>query len=146
MRILDGIIGGLAGAISVTLLHELIRTFYAGAPRLDQLGEQATAKLIKSTGQHPPDEEKLYAPALGADVAANTLYYGIAAANAKHPVRTATLMGLTAGLGAISLPSKLGLNNDYSAGTPERKLITLALYTIGGIIAGTVVKTMKNQP
>lgn len=145
MKLLNGIISGLAGAISVTLLHELTRKIYPGAPRLDRLGEQATAKLIKSAGGNAPSEEKLYGPALVSDVAANALYFGIAAANAKHPVRTATIMGITAGLGAINLPSKLGLNKEFSAGTKEQKFITLALYTIGGIITGAVVKMMNKQ-
>lgn len=145
MKLLDGLIGGLAGALSVTLLHELLRKVYSGAPRLDLLGEEATSKIIRATGHEVPDEKTLYSTALAGDVAANALYYGIAAANAKHPIRTATIMGITAGLGAISLPSKIGLDDQHSAATTEKKLITLGLYTIGGLIAGIVVRAMQKQ-
>src|SRR5687767_235124 len=119
MKLLDGLIGGLAGALSVTLLHETLRKVYPGAPRLDLLGEQATSKIIKATGHEPPAEDKLYGTALVGDVAANALYYGFAAANAKHPVRTAAILGITAGLGAISIPSKIGLSDQHSAATTE---------------------------
>lgn len=145
MKILDGLIGGLAGALSVTLLHELTKKLYKGAPRLDLLGEQATSKLLHRSGAEVPEGNKLYGVAMAGDLIANTLYYGLSAANTKHPIKTAGILGISAGLGAINLPDKAGLNADYAAGTRERKLITFALYTIGGIVTGVVVNMMKNQ-
>ena len=139
MKIIDGLIGGMAGAIGVTLLHELTRKIYPDAPRLDLLGEQATAKVIKKATGESPKESNLYGTALAGDLIANALYYGLAAANAKHPIRTGGTLGITAGLGAISLPGKMGLNTEHASGSLQRKLITVGLYTLGGIIAGTVV-------
>lgn len=145
MKIIDGLIGGLAGAISITLIHELVRKAYPGAPRLDKLGEQATAKLIgKATGEHPKEKD-LYGPVMAGELIANALYYGLAAANSKHPVKTAGALGITAGLGAINLPSKMGLKDEYAAGTLQRKIITVGLYTLGGVIAGTVVNFFRNR-
>jgi hypothetical protein len=143
MKIIDGLIGGLAGAISVTLLHELTRKIYKGAPRLDLLGEQATAKAIGAVTGNTPDENKLYGAALAGDLAANALYYGFSAANAKNPFRTATILGISAGLGAITVPSKIGLSGEHAAATTERKLVTLALYTIGGMVTGMVMNMLK---
>lgn len=145
MKMIDGLIGGLAGAISVTLLHELTRKMFDGAPRLDLLGEQATAKVIRSVKGDAPDEKKLYGPALAGDLAANALYYGFSAANAKHPLRTAAVLGISAGLGAVSVPDKIGLNGEHTAGTIEKKLITVALYTIGGLVTGAVISLMRSR-
>jgi len=145
MRLVDGLIGGLAGALSVTILHELTRKYYAGAPRLDKLGEQAAEKIIEATGNKAPNEKELYGPAMAGDLVANALYYGFAAANTKNPVRTAGILGVSAGLGAINLPGTLGLNEKHASGTTERKLITLALYTIGGLVTGAVIKMMQRQ-
>ena len=145
MKIIDGLIGGLAGAIGITLVHELTRKIYPDAPRLDKLGEQAVQKFVnKTTGDAPPQKE-LYGPALAGDLIANALYYGFAAAGTKHPVKTAGFLGISAGLGAISLPSKMGLNEELTSGTLQKKLITVGLYTLGGIIAGSVVNFMRNR-
>ena len=52
MKIVDGLIGGLAGAISITIIHEIVRKIYPDAPRLDLLGEQGAVKLMeKTTGE-----------------------------------------------------------------------------------------------
>ena len=145
MKIVDGLIGGLAGAISITLIHELTRKIYPEAPRLDRLGEQATAKIIGKVKGDAPPQKDLYGPALAGDLIANALYYGLAAANTKHPVKTAGALGITAGLGAITLPSKMGLKEEFTSGTLQKKLITVGLYTLGGIIAGSVVNFFRSR-
>src|SRR5688500_8084098 len=110
MKLLDGLIGGLAGAIGITIIHEITRKIYPEAPRLDKLGEQAVQKIVGKTTGHEPAEKEMYGPAMAGDLIANALYYGLAASGTKHPVKTAGLLGISAGLGAISLPSKMGLN------------------------------------
>lgn len=145
MKIVDGLIGGLAGALGVTIAHELVKKWVPDAPRLDKLGEQGAAKLVeKATGERPKQKD-MYAPALAADLVANALYYGFAAANTKHPIRTAGALGITAGLGAVNLPSKMGLNGQHTAGSFQKKLITIGLYTLGGIIAGVAVNMFREK-
>ncbi len=145
MKIVDGLIGGLAGALGVTIIHEITRKLYPDAPRLDLLGEQATSKLMKKAAGTAPTGTALYGTAMAGDLIANALYYGLAAANTKHPVRSGATLGITAGLGALKLPSKMGLDKNHAAGTIQRKLITVALYTIGGIIAGATVKYFRDR-
>lgn len=143
MKIVDGLIGGLAGAISITIIHELTKKVFPDAPRLDKLGEQATAKLVgKVTGETPPKKD-VYGAALAGDLIANALYYGFAAAGSKHPIRTAGVLGITAGVGALKLPAKMGLKEEYTSGNFQRKLITVGLYTLGGIIAGAAVNLFR---
>jgi len=144
MKLIDGLIGGLAGAISITLIHEITRKLYAGAPRLDLLGEQAAQKVMKKTTGNEQPKEDLYGPALAGDLIANALYYGLAASGTKHPIKSAGLLGFSAGLGAITLPSKMGLREEFVSGTLQKKLITVGLYTLGGIIAGGVVNLVRS--
>jgi hypothetical protein len=145
MKIVDGLIGGLAGALGVTIAHELVKKWVPDAPRLDLLGEQGAAKVVESATGERPKQKDMYVPALAADLVANALYYGFAAANTKHPIRTAGVLGVTAGLGAIKLPSKLGLKDEYTSGTLQKKLITVGLYTLGGIIAGLAINFFRER-
>ncbi|HLA53170.1 MAG TPA: hypothetical protein VK618_07690 [Flavitalea sp.] len=145
MRILYALLGGLAGAAAVTIAHELIRKNYSGAPRLDKLGEEAAAKLINATGNKAPNEEDLYVPTLTADIISNAFYFGLATVRAKNPLMAGLTAGAAAGIGAIKLPAKLGLDPEYTAGTNEKKGITIGLYTLGGILAGVIVRALKGR-
>jgi hypothetical protein len=145
MRIFYALLGGLAGAAAVTVAHELIRKNYSGAPRLDKLGEEAATKVINATGHAAPDEDDLYVPTLTADIISNAFYYGLATVRAKNPLMAGLTAGAAAGLGAIKLPAKLGLHPEYTAGSTEKKGITVGLYTLGGILAGVIVRALKGK-
>jgi hypothetical protein len=54
-------------------------------------------------------------------------------------------LGTLAGIGAIGLPGKLGLNEQYSNATTKTKLLTVALYLSTGLIAGAVYKFMTRK-
>lgn len=137
------LIGGFVGAAAVTLLNESLRRLSANTPRLDKLGEEATAKTIESLGGDAPSGGDLYATTLGADILSNTLYYSSAAANKQNPLLAGAGLGIMAGLGAVYLPEKMGLEGSHTAGTKEKKWMTIALYTFGGIIAGAVISRLS---
>lgn len=138
------LIGGFIGAATVTLLNESLRRATANTPRLDKLGEEATAKTIESLGGNAPSGDNLYATSLAADILSNTLYYSSAAANKDHPLLAGAGLGIMAGLGAVYLPEKIGLDPGHTAGTGSKKWITIGMYTLGGIIAGAVIKRLSN--
>lgn len=145
MKLLTSLAGGLAGAISVTILHELVRKIDPSAPRLDRLGEQATAQLIEKTGHQPPSGNKLYGSALVGDIIGNTLYYSLAGTRMKKAISTGGLLGLSAGIGALKLPGTLGLNEQHTNHTGKRRWITVGLYVAGGLIAAGVIKWLENR-
>ncbi len=135
-------IGGLAGAITVTVLHELLRRNFSDAPRLDKLGEEALDKTVAAvTGRHVP-AEKQYPASLAADLISNTLYYSTVAFKPGSALLTGTVLGATAGAGAVKLPGRLGLNAATTAATSNRRMLTIALYTIGGIVTGLVTRRL----
>jgi hypothetical protein len=145
MKILNALIAGLAGAVVVTIAHELIRKNDPDAPRLDLLGEEALGKVIRATGADVPVKAKLYAPALTADVLSNAFYYGLSTVRAKNPLMAGLFAGASAGLGAIKLPRRLGLDLSHTDGSTHKKGVTMGLYTLGGILTGIIVRRFGNR-
>lgn len=145
MKLLTSLAGGLAGAIAVTILHELIRKTDPSAPRLDRLGEQAAARIIEKTGHKAPSKDKLYKPAMAGDILGNTLYYSLAGAKMSKALSAGGLLGLGAGIGALKLPAVLGLNGAYTNSTGKRRWITIGLYLAGGLIAAGVTKWLDKK-
>jgi len=132
--------GGLAGALLLTGVHQLVRLLdKKEAPRMDKMGEEAIAKSLKPVGITPPAGEKLYYTAMAGDVVANTLYYSlVGAGNVKSPWARGIWLGLSAGLGAVLLPKPLGLNPVYSNKTNRTRLLTVSYYLLGGLASAAV--------
>ncbi len=70
------IAAGAAGAGTTTILHELTRRVAPAAPRVDLLGMQALARLLRAAGTTPPTGDALYNLTLAGDLASNTAYFG----------------------------------------------------------------------
>jgi len=146
MRLSSAIGGGIAGAVVVTLLHETVRRLYTEAPRMDLLGMEAMAKTLDSSDIAVPDKKALFNITMAADLVSNSLYYSIAGiGKEKQAVVRGTLLGVAAGLGAVYLPKPLGLNEAPATRTLQTKIMTAALYTIGGGIAGAAVRLIENK-
>lgn len=146
MKILSAMGGGIAGAVALTLLHETIRRKNADAPRMDLLGIQALAKSLKTVDAPVPDEHKLFKITMAGDVLSNSLYYSIAGiADENGAILRGTLLGLAAGIGAVYLPKPLGLNPAPAARTFQTRLMTIALYLAGGVVAGVTGKLIENK-
>jgi hypothetical protein len=138
-------LGGFAGAIALTVLNETIKKINPQAPRLDLLGENAVAKLMKGNGALPQIAQK-YFP-LAADLISNSLFYGMARGNnSSNTLLRGTLLGLAAGVGAVVLPKQVGLPAQHTARTNETKLLTVAWYVVGGLVAGLVINAMDSGP
>jgi hypothetical protein len=137
----EALIGGAAGAAVLTLVHETARRTVADAPRMDVLGERAIAAGVRAAGADPPPQPQLHQAALAGDLVANTAYYALVGlGGADGAVARGGLLGLAAGLGAVLLPGPLGLGTAPSRRTPQTALMTVAWYTLGGLVAGAVYR------
>lgn len=145
MKVLASLAGGLAGAITVTVLHELIRKVDPSAPRLDLVGQKATEKLVQKTGHTPPTGNSLYATSLAGSILANTLSYSLAGMSGKRPLSFGTIMGATMGLSAVTLPNKLGLNGHHVKSDQRKKWMTVLLYIAGGLVASAVARQVEKR-
>jgi hypothetical protein len=104
---------------------------------MDVLGMRAISKGAHALGLEPPAGRHLYNSMLAGDLLANTVYYALVGVG-RAPVRTGLALGAAAGVGALVLPRPLGLGRPPHAAAPANRVMTVAWYVIGGIVAGAV--------
>lgn len=139
-------IGGLAGACTLTLLNESVKKLDKDAPRMDLLGMNAVARLMKGNNILSQTAGKLFPVALAGDLVSNSLYYSMADTGDKRKtlIRGA-LLGLGAGVGAVALPKTLGLNEDATTRTMKTKILTVTWYLIGGLVAAAAINLLDQK-
>jgi hypothetical protein len=146
MRPLNGLVSGLVGATTLTLVHELARRVLPDAPRVDLLGMRAIAAALRGGGVAPPPSERLYWWALAGDLASNSLYYSLAAIGTpEHAVWRGGLLGLGAGIATVAVPPIVGLGHRPQARTAQTALLTVHWYLLGGLAAGATAMTLAQR-
>lgn len=145
MSIFKSLISGVAGAAALTITHQLLKDNVADAPRMDKLGKQALKHTLTKAGVTLPSRANLRRYTFAGDIVANTLYYSLVGSMPKARLSTGVALGLFAGVGAVALPGPLGLNPAYAAKSDRTKLLTMGLYTLGGIVAGAVANALKQK-
>lgn len=127
---------GAVGAITTNVAHELTRRIVPAAPRVDVLGMQALAKGLTSTTGSIPTGGDLYRSTLAGDLLSNSAYFSAVGLGGGNAVAVGLGLGVLAGLGAVVLPPRMGLDAKPTARTPTTEALTVALYTAGGLAAG----------
>ena len=141
----SSIISGLAGSLALTLIHEVLKRTVTDAPRMDKLGEQGLTKVLAASGTDMPSGDTLQKMTFGGDIIGNAGYYSIVGILPKYSLLTGTVIGLAAGIGAVGLPKKLGLNEQYSNATNKTKVLTVLMYLTGGVVAGAVHTMLERK-
>ncbi len=143
MKLIPSLLGGLAGALTVSVLHEVLKKQTKDAPRLDKLGMQVISKGLRQTDGQVPPEKQLFRLAFGTEILLNTLYYSLAGIG-KNTQATGkgTVLGALAGIGSIMLPKPLGLQEQYSNKSFRTRAMTMGLYLLGGYITSAVTKAL----
>ena len=138
------LIGGLAGAIALNIIHETYRRFDDKAPRVELIGEEAVTKIFKVSGCEAPTGNKLYATALIGDVVSNAAYFSLIGIGKKKNVITrGAIYGAAAGAGALLLTEPLGLKDAPVTRSTRTKVLTVCWYLIGGIVAAASIKALS---
>ena len=145
MRLSSSLVAGLGGAITLTLMQELLKRSDPNAPRLDLLGKQATSKLLKRAGKPKLSEKQLYATSLVGDLLFNSLYFSLAGIKSKKAAATGGLLGTGMGMAAIMLPKLLHLNGDYSGANNKRKYMTMGMYIAGGLVTAGLIYLLNKK-
>lgn len=143
MKLIPSLISGFAGAGALTLLHQWVKKRASAPPRMDKLGMQALEHAFSATDMELPSRDELYDYTLAGDLTANAAYYALVGTKPGSSILAGSVLGIMAGTAAVALPGKLKLNQQYSSATPQTKALTVALYTAGGLVAGTVYKWLK---
>jgi hypothetical protein len=146
MKLTSAVGGGIAGAVVLTVVHETVRRLDKDAPRMDLLGMEALEKTLRSVEAAVPREKNLFKLTMLGDIISNSLYYTFAGIGGKkQAILRGSLLGLAAGAGAVYLPKHMSLHDAPSNRTLQTKLMTIALYTLGGLVAGTTGKIVENR-
>ncbi|MBD8081513.1 hypothetical protein [Chryseobacterium caseinilyticum] len=136
---LKKMIAGLGGAVALNLLHEIVRKTCKDVPHINELGEEALSKMTDRTALEINNPNQLYAATLAGDVISNAVYYATTATT--HNLAS----GLLAGVGAIALPQKLGLDPDPVASTNKKKIMTVGYYLFGAIVTKLIYDQIKDN-
>ena len=146
MNVSQSIKSGLAGAAALTLAHEVIRKTVPNAPRMDRLGMTALAKLLRAGGVGLPRQRNLFLATMAGDLVANAIYYSLTGVGEKgNHLLKGSLLGLSAGLGAVILPKHMGLPSWPSERTTATKVLTVGIYFLGGVIAASVLNSLERK-
>ncbi|HEX8460453.1 MAG TPA: hypothetical protein VF623_03450 [Segetibacter sp.] len=146
MKFSSAIVGGFAGSVALTILHESVRKVNKDAPRMDKMGMEAIEKTLEKVNVEVPEEKDLFKITMAGDLISNALYYSLAGFGSKKQVLLrGGLLGLAAGFGAVYLPKPLGLDPAPSNRTTETKLLTVAWYLTGGLVAAFASKAMEGK-
>ena len=145
MKLIAALASGMAGAVTVTVVHEIVKRIDPKAPRMDLLGMNAISKMMYKAGETPPNRRQLFFITMTGDLIANGLYYSLAGVGHKKPWLKGSLLGTAAGVGGVLLPKPLGLNPAHSARTTPTKLMTIGLYLVGGLVTSAIVKSLQKR-
>jgi hypothetical protein len=106
---------------------------------------QALAHLLRAGGASPPAGRALYNWTLAGDLASNAAYFGaVGAGSRERSVALGAALGIAAGAGAVLLPPYLGLSGATTGRTSATAALTVALYTAGGLVAGTIYRALPD--
>lgn len=145
MKLLPSLAAGFAGALALTALHETVRRLRpTDAPRMDVLGMRGLRKLLGKANAPQPDDDTLFSLTMAGDILSNGLYYALVGSG-KHTVRRGLALGALAGAGGVLLPGPLGLGEAPSNRTPQTQAMTVAWYTVGGLVAGAVAQALRKR-
>ena len=88
----------------------------------------------------------MQATALAGDLVSNTLYYALVGMlRPRHAGSAGGGLGLLAGLGAVLLPPVMGLGSKPGARHKRTIAMTIAYYTLGGLVAVAVDRALHRQ-
>jgi len=138
------LLAGAAGATTTNILHELVRRVTPGAPQIDLLGTQVLARALDAAGITVPDHGTLYYLTLTRDLLPNSGYFGLVGV-APGTRAVAAGVGVLAGLGAVYLPSRIGLSTKPTDRAAPTRANTVALYTAGGLVAGAAYQALQGE-
>ncbi len=144
MSTLKNLLAGLGGAVALNILHESLKKTSNDMPRIDLLGEEALQKSLNQFGTAIKDPDTLYAATLGGDLISNSVYYSmIGMGNPKNIWPKAVVLGLAAGVGAVTLAKPLGLNPQPVAKNTQVKLLTVGYYLFGALVTAGILSSQK---
>jgi hypothetical protein len=145
-KLISNIVGGLAGAVALNIIHQTVKAFDHEAPRVDLVGEEALTKGMEAMNLTPPTGNALFVATLAGDILSNTLYFStIGFGKNKYLLLRGAAVGAAAGIGALTLTEPMGLNDAPVTRTDKTKALTVAWYLVGGLVTALAIKGLRSK-
>ena len=136
---------GAIGAGVLTLIHQSAKDRLPRAPRMDVVGMRAIDHVTQWIGARVLPRPQLHRAALAGDLIANSLYYSMVVGRTPAETwRRGLMLGAMAGVGALSLPERLGLGTPPGSGSRSNQLMTVAWYVLGGLAAAAAANAFRS--
>ena len=146
MSKVKNLVAGLGGAIALNLLHESLKHKDDDMPRVDLLGEEALEKGLEYVGAEIQGEDNLYKATLAGDIISNAMYYSMIGKGGVNNIwPRAVAIGVAAGVGAITLPEPLGLDDEPVTRTNKTKALTVSYYLAGALVTAGLIKLLTKK-
>ena len=136
----DALLSGMAGAATLTAVHQAARLIRDDAPRMDVMAERAIDHVDEAVHHHDSTHPSLRGMALAGDLVFNGLYYSLATTWTRGAA-----LGLAAGACALILPQKLGLGAPPKSELLSNQVMTVAWYVLGGLAAAWTAQCLKEE-
>lgn len=136
------LVSGFAGSMALTALHETARRVRPDSPRADLLAKEAVLRSIRAMGGEPPRDPALYRMVVAGDVVSNGVYYSLVGSSLPRALG----LGLGAGVGAVTLPPRVGLSGATTGRTRATAAMTVAWYTVGALVAWAAHRGLSRPP
>ncbi len=135
---------GMVGAGVLTAIHQAAQRVRSDAPRMDIIGMQTMARGIAAAGRPVPAEPQLFRMTLAGDLIANAIYYsGIPAATSRQTWGRAVVSGVTAGVGALTLPRYVAGEDPPHSDRFANNVMTIAWYLAGALAAAAFAEAWR---
>ncbi|MFZ6009551.1 MAG: hypothetical protein ACOYXT_04325 [Bacteroidota bacterium] len=139
-------LGGLAGACALALLNEGTKKIDKHVPELNLLEMNSLARIVKGPKMLPLASKELFPDTIASDLITTSLYYGMAnGAGKRDTFIRGTLLGLGAGIGALTLSNRNGEGAAQANRNVATKALTIALYVTSGLIAAAAINFLEGQ-
>lgn len=138
------ILGGLAGAVALNILHEVYRHYDAEAPRADLLGEEAITKTLDAADLDVPEGNTMYLTNLASDLVSNAfLFSAVGLGKDKNLWLKGLSVGLGVGLSTLAAPKLGGLDAAPVMRTHKTTALTVLWYVVGGLATAATIRLLR---
>jgi hypothetical protein len=145
MTIINALEGGLAGATTLSLLHKAIDKIDSKAQTRLLHKSDLLKKIKRQSNKKGSIPVKLYIR-LASELLASAGYFGLSAlGKKKNAVLRGALLGAAAGFGVAFLNNQDNTQNQENRNKTRDQILTIALYTAGGLVAGAAIKRLNKR-
>jgi hypothetical protein len=136
--------GGIAGALVIKGIHELVKKLDRDVPHFDHLDLNATEKNNFFGGEG--EQQKFFSGGLTGDLLNNAIHQSVQGLSDKSTDLKSGVLGIASGLGAVYLPEVFGINQEHKGHSDKKHQVLSTIYNLAGVfIASKVVEWINER-